>query len=272
MRSKVIQNALDFLLIISNSKLKKSLIISAIGLSLYILKKRMSKISKPKNLFETDQIPIKKLKAKVDIKFFKKLLKLLKIAMPNILGRELLILVLLSAFLILRTILSIQISDVNGSIVKAIVKINYFDFIYRIIVLGFYAFPSSVVNSSLDYLNKVLGLCFRENLTKYYHEKYLKNMCFYQITNLDSRITNPDQIFTNDIEKWSYSLANLYSNFSKPLLDIVLFSQKISQQLGYEAPIITLIWYLFAGLFMRYISPPFGHLIAMEQSIYPLLI
>lgn len=132
--------------------------------------------------------------------------------------------------------------------------------------MGLFSFPSAVVNSSLDYLNKILGLYLRENLTKNFHETYLKGMCFYQITNLDNRINNPDQIFTNDIEKWAYSLANLYSNFSKPILDIILFTRKLSETLGYRGPLLMIAWYFLSGLVMRFIAPPFGKLTAIEQS------
>jgi ATP-binding cassette subfamily D (ALD) protein 3 len=49
---------------------------------------------------------------------------------------------------------------------------------------------------------------------------------------LDDRILNPDQRLTVDIQKWSISLSNLYSNFSKPLLDIVLFSKRLFGVVG----------------------------------------
>lgn len=83
---------------------------------------------------------------------------------------------------------------------------------------------------------------------------------------MDNRITNPDQIFTNDIEKWSYALANLYNNFSKPLLDIVLFSKKLSETIGYEGPLLMIGWFFLSGFLIKYVSPPFGKLTAIEQS------
>jgi ATP-binding cassette subfamily D (ALD) protein 3 len=132
--------------------------------------------------------------------------------------------------------------------------------------LGLYSLPSAIVNSSLEYFNRILGLYFRENITKNFHEKYLNGMCFYQITNLDNRISNPDQIFTNDIEKWAYSLSNLYQNFSKPVLDIILFTRRLSETLGYEGPLLMIAWYILSGFIMRYIAPPFGKLTAIEQS------
>lgn len=86
------------------------------------------------------------------------------------------------------------------------------------------------------------------------------------MTNLDNRIKNPDQILTVDIEKWASSLSNLYSNFTKPLLDIIMFSRKLSETLGPEGPLFMIGWYFLAAFLIKYISPPFGKLTAVEQS------
>lgn len=216
---------------------------------------------------EKSFIKRKEINGLVDMDFLTKLSKLLKVAVPRLIGRESIAIVLLSSLLVLRTVLSIYVSDVNGSIVKAIVNRSLPSFIKQIVILGMYSLPSAVVNSSLDYFNKLLGLFFRENLSKYFHQKYLTNMCFYQITNLDNRITNPDQIFTNDIEKWAYSLASLYSNFSKPVLDLILFSRKLSETLGYEGPLLMIGWYVLSGFLIKFVAPPFGKLTAIEQTL-----
>lgn len=59
--------------------------------------------------------------------------------------------------------------------------------------------PASFVNSFLDFLNKRLAINFKRRLTDHFHEIYLKDMIFYQLGNLDSRVTNPDQRLTADI-------------------------------------------------------------------------
>ena len=61
------------------------------------------------------------------------------------------------------------------------------------------AVPASFVNSFLDFLNKKLSLRFRRRLTDYFHQTYLKDMIYYQLGNLDSRISNPDQRMCADI-------------------------------------------------------------------------
>lgn len=74
------------------------------------------------------------MKGYVDYEFFLKLVKLLKVAVPKLFGRETLSIVALSALLVLRTVLSIYISDINGSIVKAIVGVNLMNFIKQVIL------------------------------------------------------------------------------------------------------------------------------------------
>ena len=92
-------------------------------------------------------------------------------------------------------------------------------------------------------------------------------MIFYQVGNLDSRISNPDQRLTTDIDKWANSLSTIYANFTKPTLDIILFSRKLSHIMGWSGPGFVIAWYLFSGIMLKFISPSFGKLIAGEQRL-----
>lgn len=116
-------------------------------------------------------------------------------------------------------------------------------------------------------MNRKLALYFRKRLTVHFHEQYMKNMHYYKICNLDNRISNPDQRLTADAEKWATSLANLYLNTTKPFLDIVLFSRKLAELVGWQGPALIFAWYGFSGLVIKQISPPFGRLTAKEQQL-----
>jgi ABC-type uncharacterized transport system fused permease/ATPase subunit len=89
-------------------------------------------------------------------------------------------------------------------------------------------------------------------------------MHYYKICNLDNRISNPDQRLTNDSEKWAQSLASLYLNTTKPILDLVLFTRKLSELVGWQGPLLTFGWYLSAGFIIKTVSPSFGKLTAVE--------
>ena len=136
------------------------------------------------------------------------------------------------------------------------------------LILGFFALPGSFINSSLSYLTKKLALCLRERLSSNMNERLLDSMNYYKITNLDNRISNPDQRLTQDIEKWAISVSNLFNNLTKPLLDILMFSRKLSEKVGVEGPLLMIAWYIFSGFLIKYVSPPFGKLAEISQSKY----
>lgn len=209
----------------------------------------------------------KRSKGTVDKLFLKRIGRLIKIVIPSVKSREVVNLIGLSIVLVARTFLSIYQASINGQTVKAIVTMDFKKFISSVIFLGLFSIPASTVNSGLDYFNRNLTLLFRKRLTEHFNSKYLDKMVYYQICNLDNRIKNPDQRLTQDIEKWASSLSNLYSNFSKPLLDIILFSRKLSELVGWEGPMMMIAWYFLSGVFIRFITPTFGKLVAKQQDL-----
>jgi ATP-binding cassette subfamily D (ALD) protein 3 len=116
----------------------------------------------------------------------------------------------------------------------------------------------------MDYFTKLLQVAFREKITHNFHEQYLQKMFYYKICNLDSRIHNPDQRLTDDAEKWAQSLAGLYLNVTKPCLDLVLFTKKLVEVVGWEGPALVFLWYFVSGVIIRTISPAFGKLTAIQ--------
>ncbi|KAJ8305808.1 hypothetical protein KUTeg_016353 [Tegillarca granosa] len=64
-----------------------------------------------------------------------------------------------------------------------------------------------------------LKLRFRTRLSYYLYSKYLKGFTYYKMSNLDNRISNPDQLLTQDVDKFCDTVAELYSNLSKVSYD-----------------------------------------------------
>jgi len=56
-------------------------------------------------------------------------------------------------------------------------------------------------------------------------------------------------------------------NLTKPVLDIVLFSRKLAELVGWEGPTIIFAWYGLSGVIIKNISPPFGRMTAVEQQL-----
>lgn len=102
----------------------------------------------------------------------------------------------------------------------------------------------------------------RENLTSYFQEKYVKDKKYYQVFNIDSRIKNGDQRITMDIKNFANGFAELYSNLTKPVIDMILFTRSLAQKIGYPTVSLTFIWYGLSGILLKFISPPMGILYA----------
>ena len=78
-----------------------------------------------------------------------------------------------------------------------------------------------LIRGQLSYHQAELSLKYRTRLTQFIHDRYLSKLTFYGLSALDDRIKNPDQLIAVDVAKFSNSLAELYSNLAKPLLDMV---------------------------------------------------
>lgn len=116
--------------------------------------------------------------------------------LPSYTCKEARYIYLLTGLLVVRTMMSIWLADVNGRVVKAIVNKSFPMFLQKIFNLFLFAVPSSMINSGIDYIQKKLALLFRKRLTNHFHDEYLRNMHYYKICNLDNRIANPDQRLT----------------------------------------------------------------------------
>lgn len=61
---------------------------------------------------------------------------------------------------------------------------------------------------------------------------FYRGFTYYKMSNLDNRISNADQLLTNDIDKFCESVTDFYSNASKPVLDIFIYSYRLTANIG----------------------------------------
>lgn len=92
-------------------------------------------------------------------------------------------------------------------------------------------------------------------------------MTFYALSALDDRIKNPDQMVTVDISRFSDSLAELYSNLAKPVLDMVLYNYQLSKNVGMEGLFLMSLLVQLSANMMRALTPPFGKYVADEARL-----
>ncbi|OTB11306.1 hypothetical protein K445DRAFT_322094 [Daldinia sp. EC12] len=212
-------------------------------------------------------VTTKKKKVELNREFFKSLLKLLKIVVPGVRTKETRLLVSHSFFLVIRTLISLKVAEMDGAIVKALVKGSGKEFLTRIVWWMLIAVPATFTNSMLSYHQAELSLRYRTRLTQHIHDKYLSQLTFYGISALDDRIKNPDQLIAVDVAKFSNSLAELYSNLAKPILDMTIYTWSLSKSVGGEGVMFMSLLVQLSANVMRALTPPFGKYVADEARL-----
>ncbi|KAF2749180.1 hypothetical protein M011DRAFT_466293 [Sporormia fimetaria CBS 119925] len=206
-------------------------------------------------------------KVELNREFFKNLIRLLKIVIPGWRSKEFRLLISHSVFLVLRTMISLYVAELDGRLVSSLVRGRGKEFLKGLVWWMTVAIPATFTNSMLSYHQCKLSLQYRTRLTNYIHNKYLSNMTFYTLSALDDRITNADQLITVDVAKFSNSLAELYSNIAKPVLDMVIYNYSLSRSVGGEGLFFMALLVQLSAQVMRALTPPFGKYVADEARL-----
>ncbi|KAI4735927.1 hypothetical protein E4T50_13555 [Aureobasidium sp. EXF-12298] len=206
-------------------------------------------------------------KVELNREFFRNLIRLLRICIPGWKSKELRLLVSHSVFLVLRTLISLYVAELDGRLVSALVRGKGKDFVGGLLWWMVVAIPATFTNSMLSYHQCKLALQYRTRLTQHIHNKYLSNMTFYTLSALDDRIKNADQLVTVDVSKFSNSLAELYGNLAKPILDMVIYNYSLSRSVGGEGLFAMGLLVQLSASVMRALTPPFGKYVADEARL-----
>uniref|UniRef100_A0A914H5Y9 ABC transporter domain-containing protein n=1 Tax=Globodera rostochiensis TaxID=31243 RepID=A0A914H5Y9_GLORO len=206
-------------------------------------------------------------KAHVDSAFVRRLLRILRILIPGPFSMELFFMALIALSLLLRTYADVWMIQTSTKIEAAIISRNKPRF-WKSLANYFLCMPLvSVINSFLKLSLCELKLRFRERLTHHFYAQYLNGFTFYKMTNLDNRIANADQLLTQDVDRFCEGIVELYSNLSKPLVDVLLYVNRIGASIGWQAPLQLFVYLLFSGTALTYLRRPIGRMTVMEQQL-----
>lgn len=209
----------------------------------------------------------KKKRIELNREFLRNIWKLIKICIPGLRSKELRLLVSHSVFLVMRTLLSLYVAELDGKVVSSLVKGKGREFILGLVWWMVVAVPATFTNSMLQYHQCKLALAYRTRLTHHIHQKYLGNMTFYTLSALDDRVKNADQLITVDTSRFANSLAELYSNLAKPVLDMVIYNYSLSKSVGGEGLFAMALVVQVSANIMRALTPPFGKYVAEEARL-----
>ena len=206
-------------------------------------------------------------RVELNSEFFRNLWRLLQIVIPGWKSKELRLVISHSFFLVIRTLISLYVAELDGKLVSSLVRGKGKEFLRGIVWWMIVAVPATFTNSMLSYHQCKLALQYRSRLTTYLHQRYLSNMTFYSLSALDDRIKNADQLITVDVSRFSNSLAELYSNLAKPILDIIIYNYSLSRSVGGEGLFAMSLLVQLSANVIRALTPPFGKYVAEEARL-----
>lgn len=188
----------------------------------------------------------KKERVQVDRVFLSRFWRLLRIMVPGVFTREFFFVFLVGVCLVLRSLCDIYLLRITTKIEAIIISRDARGFPAGLAQFLVAVIPVALVNNLLKYSLAEMVMCFRSRLTHHLYNDYLIRYTYYQINNLDNRISNPDQVLTQDLQRFVQSVTDFYSNVSKPLLDIAIYCKKLSGALGVQGP-VGMLGYLFVS-------------------------
>ncbi|KAF5334773.1 hypothetical protein D9611_012974 [Ephemerocybe angulata] len=198
-------------------------------------------------------------------------------------SKEVGILTLHSAFLVLRTVLSILVARLDGRIVRDLVKADGKGFLRGLGLWFVLAIPSTYTNSMIRHLQSILSLSLRTRLSRYVNDLYLSSypdLRYYRVASDGASSENDDpnkppgsaldgveQYITSDVESWTTAIAGLYGNLLKPSLDMLLFTSQLSRSLGVRGTVLLFLNYYGTVAILRAVTPAFGRLASVEAKL-----
>ncbi|CAL8463002.1 g2536 [Coccomyxa elongata] len=208
----------------------------------------------------------KKVKVAVDQVFYERLLRILKICVPKLLSKESLLVFLQGCLLVSRTFLTERISRIEARAGRHLIAQNFPGFIRGLVAFLGVSVPAAGVNSGLRFFQKEIQLAFMMRLSRHLHQLYCSNRSYYAASVLGG-LTNADQRITEDVEKFCFAVADLYSYTFKPLLDVLLFTRSLAKSMGYRTQLALYSYYLLSATVLRALSPPLALMTAQETGL-----
>ncbi|KAI0274888.1 ABC transporter transmembrane region 2-domain-containing protein [Gloeopeniophorella convolvens] len=210
----------------------------------------------------------------VDALFYERLYRIFRIVIPSLRSKEALLLCMHSSLLVFRTAISLYVAALDGKIVASLVRAQTLPFLINILRWLLVAIPATWTNSWLSYVQNKLAIAYRTRLTEEVLKQYLgsqqegpEGKVYYKLSNLDDRVKNADQMITHDIQKFSNSLAAIYANIAKPVLDVMLYNYQLSQNVGAEGLVILTVLVQLSAALLRKLTPPFGAYTALSTQL-----
>lgn len=205
-------------------------------------------------------------RAGVDHLFWKRLAAILRVCIPSAMSPEAGMVALQGGLLLCRSLLSDRIVALEGTCAETVTATQWAKFVRVCTAFALTAVPTAVVNAALKALQVLISLSFRRRLTLHLHRAYLAHRAYYTASVLGG-LEHADQRITDDVDKFSDAVSELFSYTFKPFFDVLLFSRSLGRLIGYRGQAALYAYFLCTSSLLRRLSPPLATMTAQSSAL-----
>jgi len=199
-------------------------------------------------------------------KFLDQLLPLLRIIFPQLFSKTGVYMVIYTAILCSRVMISLKMAELTGSLGSQMGRRDFRTMFTQQARFGLLCYPAALSNSLMRYFEKKIALEFRSSLTAELLKEYMHERTFYQVNTKDV-LSNVDQMLTADVDAFCRTLTHIYGHVLKPVLDIGFISYNLIQNIGIPMSASFWLYFLVVNTVLSALKPNFSRMVGVKQEL-----
>ena len=166
-----------------------------------------------------------------------------------------------------KTYLSNRLAHINGHSVRLLMRGEAGAFSRLVATALGLGFAQAVLLPGLDALEQSLALIWRRHLTKQITAKLLLDKNYFRIACLERRGLQAEQVIVEDVEKLTSSIAELWTEAVKPLVDFVWFNAGVVRLTGWGGLGWLGLYMISGSTFLRLVRPDLAGLTGEKERL-----
>jgi putative ATP-binding cassette transporter len=134
------------------------------------------------------------------------------------------LLLLLVVLLFANTQLKVFLNGIQGNLISALSAGDSGSFWQGILIAFVGIIIFGFLNSGYGYLRETIGIYWRKWLTHHFLNQYFQNRAFYELSNFDQQIDNPDQRISEDVANFCQQSVQFLVNCLESIFVVIAFS------------------------------------------------
>ncbi|MEA5616269.1 ABC transporter ATP-binding protein/permease [Cronbergia sp. UHCC 0137] len=134
------------------------------------------------------------------------------------------LLLLLGVLLFANTQVKVFLNGIQGDLISALSARDSSRFWQGVLVAFAGIIIFGFLNSGYGYLRETIGIYWRKWLTHHFLNQYFQNRAFYELSNFDKQIDNPDQRISEDVANFCQQSVQFLVNCLESIFIVIAFS------------------------------------------------